>query len=65
MRAHNCAVKAAMSRLQEVAGRARIGAGGSDGLQRVDLIAAFYDHKTSREADPQVHTHVAIAPSAQ
>jgi conjugative relaxase-like TrwC/TraI family protein len=53
------AVRQALEYLQEVAGLTRRGKGGQI-LERADLVFALFDHSTSRELDPQIHTHALL-----
>ena len=56
--AHEAAVQVAMTYLEEHAAQTRVrGAAVSTG----NLIYATFGHSTSREGDPQTHTHVVIA----
>lgn len=56
--AHNAAVESSMQWLEERGAVARVG--GQD-QQTGNLLYAKMDHITSRQQDPQVHTHVVIA----
>lgn len=53
------AVESALQLLEEKAGHARCGRDGED-VQRARIAAALFDHGTSREQDPQLHTHAFI-----
>jgi conjugative relaxase-like TrwC/TraI family protein len=55
--AHRSAVMAATSHLERTAAWARRGSGGSVREQTAGLLVAQFDHHTSRESDPQLHTH--------
>ncbi|HVF14202.1 MAG TPA: MobF family relaxase, partial [Acidimicrobiales bacterium] len=58
--AHDAAVVAALDWFQEHGGVTRRG---TDGVHQVDaqgLVAALFRQHTSREADPQLHTHAVI-----
>ncbi|SDT08620.1 MobF family relaxase [Bradyrhizobium canariense] len=55
--AHQSAVLAATKQLEETAGWARRGRGGSVRERTAGLLMAQFDHHTSRESDPQLHTH--------
>lgn len=55
--AHHSAVLTATKQLEETAGWARRGRGGSVREQTAGLLMAQFDHHTSRESDPQLHTH--------
>lgn len=57
--AQQMAVEAALSYLQDTAGLTRRGAGGAK-LERAPLIFACFEHSTSRELDPQLHTHAIL-----
>lgn len=58
-KAHDAAVKAALSYLEETAAFSRIGKGGHGRVQ-AGLVAALFDHGTSRALDPQLHTHALL-----
>src|SRR6266702_958083 len=55
--AHRSAVLAATARLEGTAGWARRGRGGATRERTAGLLMAQFDHHTSRESDPQLHTH--------
>jgi conjugative relaxase-like TrwC/TraI family protein len=58
--AHRAAVTAALTYLDEHAGLSRRG---TDGVQQIatnGLVAALFDHRTSRAGDPQLHTHALV-----
>jgi conjugative relaxase-like TrwC/TraI family protein len=59
--AHDEAVDAAMAYLDSEACQVRRGRGGRMRFPGDGLIAAAFRHRTSREADPQLHTHVLVA----
>lgn len=59
-RAHKAAVLAATRHLEQTAGWARRGKGGNMRERTAGLLLAQFDHHTSREADPQLHTHCFI-----
>jgi conjugative relaxase-like TrwC/TraI family protein len=59
--AHREAVGAALDYLQREACWTRRGAGGSEFVQGNGYLAAGYVHRSSRNGDPQLHTHVLIA----
>jgi conjugative relaxase-like TrwC/TraI family protein len=59
--AHREAVGAALSYMQREACWTRRGAGGSEFVQGNGYLAAGYLHRSSRNGDPQLHTHVLIA----
>ena len=58
--AHRSAVLAATAHLEGIAGWARRGRGGSVRERTAGLLMAQFDHHTSRESDPQLHTHAFI-----
>jgi|SRR5579863_473547 len=57
--AHQAAVKAAVSFLEDEVGVTRRGKGGRI-REKADLIFAFFQHGTSRANEPQPHTHVVM-----
>ena len=59
--AHRKAIGAALSYMQREACWTRRGAGGSEFVQGNGYLAAGYVHRSSRNGDPQLHTHVLIA----
>lgn len=59
--AHRAAVGAALGYLEREAGFTRRGAGGSERVAGTGLAAAAFEHRTSREGDPLLHTHVVVA----
>ncbi len=59
--AHREAVQAALGYLQREACWTRRGAGGAEFLKGNGYLAAAYRHRSSRNGDPQLHTHVLIA----
>jgi len=60
-RAHERSVEAALDYMQREACWTRRGAGGSEFVQGNGYLAAAYLHRSSRNGDPQLHTHVLIA----
>jgi conjugative relaxase-like TrwC/TraI family protein len=60
-RAHNRSVEAALHYMQREACWTRRGAGGSEFVKGNGYLAAAYVHRSSRNGDPQLHTHVLIA----
>ena len=56
---HARAVVAALDYLQDTATSTRRGKGGSE-LEQVGLIAATFEHSTSRALDPQLHSHALV-----
>lgn len=59
--AHDSAVAAAIQYLEEEACVVRRGRGGTTHFQGGGLVSAAFRHRTSREADPNVHTHLVTA----
>ncbi len=59
--AHGEAVQAALSYMQREACWTRRGAGGAEFVKGSGYLAAGYVHRSSRNGDPQLHTHVLIA----
>ncbi len=55
--AHSDAVATTFSFLEKEGGRARRGLGGRDGHVQAGLAIACFTHPSSRELDPQLHTH--------
>lgn len=64
--AHDRAVKAALDQLQHDA-EAIVARRGKGGMiqERADMVVATFQHGTSRELDPQLHTHAFVANLAQ
>jgi conjugative relaxase-like TrwC/TraI family protein len=52
------AIRGALGWLEQHAVGVRRGHGGSEHLDGRGLLAIGYDHRTSREGDPQLHTHM-------
>jgi len=59
--AHREAVGAALGYMQREACWTRRGAGGAQFLKGEGYLAAAYVHRSSRNGDPQLHTHVLVA----
>jgi len=59
--AHDQAVLAALAYLEDAACTVRRGKGGGTHLRAGGLVSAAFRHRTSREADPQLHTHLVTA----
>jgi Ti-type conjugative transfer relaxase TraA len=57
--AHDRAVEAALSYMERHAAFCRTGHAGKDEIQS-DLVCAVYRHYTSREQDPQIHSHAFV-----
>lgn len=65
MAAHQEAVKAGMAYLEKHAGWSRRGTNGVEQIGTAGLSAALFDHRTSRAADPQLHTHALVVNKAR
>ena len=63
--AHREAVGAALNYMQRNACWTRRGAGGAEFVQGSGYLAAAYRHRSSRNGDPQLHTHVLVANATQ
>ncbi|HXV05251.1 MAG TPA: MobF family relaxase [Solirubrobacterales bacterium] len=63
--AHRDAVDAALGYLQREACWTRRGAGGAEFVKGSGYLAAAFEHRSSRNGDPQLHTHVLIANATQ
>jgi len=59
--AHDCAVRAALSFLEDHAAFSRTGRGGFVQVDTAGFVAAAFTHHTSRAGDPQIHSHVLVA----
>ena len=59
--AHREAVDAALGYLQQEACWTRRGAGGAEFVKGSGFLAAAFEHRSSRNGDPQLHTHVLVA----
>jgi conjugative relaxase-like TrwC/TraI family protein len=58
--AHRAAVTAALAYLDEHAALSRTGTDGVQQISTEGLVAALFDHRTSRAEDPQLHTHALV-----
>jgi conjugative relaxase-like TrwC/TraI family protein len=58
--AHRLGVATALRQLEQTAAWARRGKGGAIRERTAGLLMAAFDHHTSRELDPQLHTHVFV-----
>jgi conjugative relaxase-like TrwC/TraI family protein len=63
--AHEAAVDAAFSYIEQNAARSRTGKNGVHQVEVQGLVAAAFRHRTSRAGDPHLHTHVLVANMAQ
>lgn len=61
---HESAVRSAMDYLSKEAIKARMGAGGKE-LADCSPVMATFQHSTSRQNDPQLHTHAVVANAAR
>ncbi len=59
--AHDCAVDAALAFLEREACGTRRGTNGVDAVDGSGFVGAAFRHRTSRAADPHLHTHVLVA----
>jgi conjugative relaxase-like TrwC/TraI family protein len=59
--AHRAAVDAALGYLQQEACWTRRGADGAEFVKGSGYLAAAFEHRSSRNGDPQLHTHVLVA----
>jgi conjugative relaxase-like TrwC/TraI family protein len=60
MGAHRAAVRAALGYLDGHAALSRRGTDGVEQIGSAGLVAALFDHRTSRAGDPQLHTHALV-----
>ena len=63
--AHREALSAALNYLQREACWTRRGAGGKEFVKGNGYLAAAYRHRSSRNGDPQLHTHILVANATQ
>jgi conjugative relaxase-like TrwC/TraI family protein len=59
--AHQQAAIKAVEKLEQHASYTRIGKNGIQQERTIGLVAGLFEHATSREQDPQLHTHCLIA----
>ncbi len=59
--AHDAAVTATLGYLEQYVARSRRGAGGVEQVAVDGLVAAAFTHRTSRDGDPLLHTHLLVA----
>ena len=59
--AHNAAVAETVEEMESVAGARIRRSGANDTRVTSNLVIARYDHDTSRELDPQIHSHLVAA----
>ncbi len=60
MAAHRAAVRAGLAYLDTHAALSRRGTDGVEQVESDGLVAAVFDHRTSRAGDPQLHTHALV-----
>jgi len=60
MAAHRAAVRAGLAYLDRHAGLSRRGTDGVEQVGSAGLVAAVFDHRSSRAGDPQLHTHALV-----
>ncbi|MEV4420170.1 MobF family relaxase [Patulibacter sp. NPDC049589] len=65
VKAHDAAVRAALTYVEDAAVKVRRGKGGAVVQSGEGLLAAAYRHRLSRALDPQLHTHVVAANASQ
>jgi conjugative relaxase-like TrwC/TraI family protein len=58
--AHRAAVRAGLAYLDAHAALSRRGRDGVEQVDSAGLVAAVFDHRTSRAGDPQLHTHALV-----
>ena len=63
--AHRAAVTAAVGYLERAAGFSRTGKNGIHRVEATAFLAAGFDHRTSRDGDPHLHTHVLVSNSVR
>ncbi len=59
--AHRQAWQESLAYIEAEAGFTRTGAGGVAQIETHGLVAAAFDHRTSRTGDPDLHTHVVLS----
>jgi conjugative relaxase-like TrwC/TraI family protein len=60
VRCHEEAVEAALSWLEDTAAVTRIGHNGVERTGTTGVVGAAFRHRSSRELDPQLHTHIVV-----
>ncbi|MDQ3383267.1 MAG: relaxase domain-containing protein, partial [Actinomycetota bacterium] len=60
MAAHRAAVRAGLTYLDTHAALSRRGTDGVEQIDSAGLVAAVFDHRSSRAGDPQLHTHALV-----
>ena len=61
MASHHAGVRALLDHLQRHGAFTRTGAGGVRQLDTQGLAALVFDHRMSRERDPQLHSHIVVS----
>lgn len=61
MAAHHAGVRAMLVHLERHGAFTRVGAGGLRQIETAGLAAMVFDHRMSRERDPQIHAHVVVS----
>ncbi|MFY1623775.1 MobF family relaxase [Micromonospora sp. WMMD735] len=61
MAAHHAGVRMVLDHLERHGAYARAGAGGVRQLDTAGLAAMVFDHRLSRERDPQLHAHIVVS----
>ncbi len=61
MAAHHAGVRAVLDHLQRHGAMTRTGTGGVRQLETAGLAAMVFDHRFSRERDPQLHAHIVVS----
>ena len=60
MAAHRAAVRAGLAYLDTHAALSRRGTDGTEQVGSAGLVAALFDHRSSRAGDPQLHSHALV-----
>jgi len=60
MAAHRAAVRAGLAYLDAHAALSRRGTDGTEQVGSAGMVAAVFDHRSSRAGDPQLHTHALV-----
>ncbi|MDP9792581.1 conjugative relaxase-like TrwC/TraI family protein [Catenuloplanes nepalensis] len=61
MAAHHAGVHAVLDHLQRHGAMTRVGANGVRQIETAGLAAMVFDHRFSRERDPQIHAHIVVS----
>jgi conjugative relaxase-like TrwC/TraI family protein len=65
MAAHRTAVRAGLAYLDTHAALSRRGTDGTEQIGSAGLVAAVFDHRSSRAGDPQLHSHALVLNKVQ